>query len=262
MQLVTGIPAVLPGTHVTYLTSTNRNAYQEGDDAKEAGYTLGEVKTGDFKASYIYNQCGAQYGTGITVSDDGVITITDGFDTHSWPDIVSSIKGKFVRFYGNESFNDIPEPFRLGVVFIPSDATVRQGASNCYVSKYQEVISYPAIPAGTTIEYLGVLGDKTSIETGSYVGTGTSGISNPNKIKISQVPKFAIISPATLQNSNRYSAFIIWCFGATKANYGSPSGDINVVNVDYSGGYFSWSSSTAEYQLNEAGTSYVYTFFM
>ena len=39
---VPGTPAVPPGTHITYLTSVNRNAYQEGDDAKEAGYVLGD----------------------------------------------------------------------------------------------------------------------------------------------------------------------------------------------------------------------------
>lgn len=32
---VPGTPAVPPGTHVTYLTSTNRNAYQEGADGSE-----------------------------------------------------------------------------------------------------------------------------------------------------------------------------------------------------------------------------------
>ena len=50
----------------------------------------------------------------------------------------------------------------------------------------QQVTGYPAIPAGTTIEYLGVLGDFGGsslgyIKYGSYVGTGTENVIIPFK---------------------------------------------------------------------------------
>ena len=36
----------------------------------------------------------------------------------------------------------------------------------------------PGVPANTSIEYLGVLGEKSKIQVLSYVGTGTSGEAN------------------------------------------------------------------------------------
>lgn len=44
---VTTYPTTPPGTHVTYLTSTNRNAYQDGDDEVPAKYMLGDIHSGD-----------------------------------------------------------------------------------------------------------------------------------------------------------------------------------------------------------------------
>ena len=60
------------------------------------------------------------------------------------------------------------------------------------VDRYQPVTGYAAIPAGTTIEYLGKLGDKTRIQVVSYVGTGTYGSSNPCSITADFKIKVAI----------------------------------------------------------------------
>ena len=51
LQRVDAYPLTSAGTHVTYLTSVNRDAYQEGDDAKEAGYVLGDMVSGYLFAS-------------------------------------------------------------------------------------------------------------------------------------------------------------------------------------------------------------------
>lgn len=269
---VTTYPTTPPGTHVTYLTSVNRDAYQDGTDGSEkpAGYTLGDEVTGRTSLTNRNSEHDNSrwfYSDQVDVSYEGKVSLREpnevSFDAEqsNAVNMAKYLIGKFIMTdFSNTDFS------ANTVYFIPNDASVLRemsGTRYVYTSSYQTVTGYSAIPAGTTIKYLGVLGEKTSIETGSYMGTGTSGSSNPTKIPISSSPKFAIISPSSLQNSNRYSAFIIWCFGSTSAS--SVMSDVSSsqkISVDYSDGYFSWYGSTANYQLNESGTSYVYTFLM
>lgn len=200
-QEVRAVPAVPPGTHVTYLTSTNRNAYQEGDDAKEAGYVLGDMVSGYlFASAWTGNASNYYYSETIKVSDTGTLTqenvksYTANATNDSWvSNIQSAIRGKFITVSG-EKDNGGSEGTNL--VYIPDDAIVsyfENGVSLGYpynygflVNKMQQVTGYPAIPAGTTIEYLGVLGDFGGsslgyIKYGSYVGTGTENVIIPFK---------------------------------------------------------------------------------
>ena len=200
-QEVRAVPAVPPGTHVTYLTSTNRNAYQEGYDAKEAGYVLGDMVSGYlFASAWTGNASNYYYSETIKVSDTGTLTqenvkrYTANATNDSWvSNIQSAIRGKFITVSG-EKDNGGSEGTNL--VYIPDDAIVsyfENGVSLGYpynygflVNKMQQVTGYPAIPAGTTIEYLGVLGDFGGsslgyIKYGSYVGTGTENVIIPFK---------------------------------------------------------------------------------
>lgn len=200
-QEVRAVPAVPPGTHVTYLTSTNRNAYQEGDDAKEAGYVLGDMVSGYlFASAWTGNASNYYYSETIKVSDTGTLTqenvksYTANATNDSWvSNIQSAIRGKFITVSG-EKDNGGSEGTNL--VYIPDDAIVsyfENGVSLGYpynygflVNKMQQVTGSPAIPAGTTIEYLGVLGDFGGsslgyIKYGSYVGTGTENVIIPFK---------------------------------------------------------------------------------
>ena len=196
-QEVRAVPAVPPGTHVTYLTSTNRNAYQEGVDGSEkpAGYTLGAVKTGKKALSdlsnYIYSVTW-QYGDSVAVSDDGKVSIKNptqisiSATNDSEIEKAKVILGKFATPMSNCGFE-------YGkIYFFPSDSQISRESLPIYdttttnIDKYQEVTGYPAIPAGTTIEYLGVLGDFGGsslgyIKYGSYVGTGTENVIIPFK---------------------------------------------------------------------------------
>ena len=199
-QEVRAVPAVPPGTHVTYLTSVNRNAYQEGDDAKEAGYVLGDMVSGYlFASAWTGNASNYYYSETIKVSDTGTLTqenvksYTANATNDSWvSNIQSAIRGKFITVSG-EKDNGGSEGTNL--VYIPDDAIVsyfENGVSLGYpynygflVNKMQQVTGYPAIPAGTTIEYLGVLGEKSKIQVLSYVGTGTSGEANPCSVTAS-----------------------------------------------------------------------------
>ena len=192
-QPVIAYPLTPAGTHITYLTSTNRNAYQEGDDAKEAGYVLGDMVSGYlFASAWTGNASNYYYSETIKVSDTGTLTqenvksYTANATNDSWvSNIQSAIRGKFITVSG-EKDNGGSEGTNL--VYIPDDAIVsyfENGVSLGYpynygflVNKMQQVTGYPAIPAGTTIDYLGVLGEKSKIQVLSYVGTGTSGEAN------------------------------------------------------------------------------------
>ena len=269
-QEVRAVPAVPPGTHVTYLTSVNRNAYQEGDDAKEAGYVLGDMVSGYlFASAWTGNASNYYYSETIKVSDTGTLTqenvksYTANATNDSWViNIQSAIRGKFITVSG-EKDNGGSEGTNL--VYIPDDAIVsyfENGVSLGYpynygflVSKMQQVTGYPAIPAGTTIDYLGVLGEKVSVETGSYTGTGTYGSSNLNTIHLSRTPKLVFITP--YNGANRMMLFV---FGGNSSFSGySGSASLSYQQIVSDGTDFSWYANNADIQLNNSGTKYVYT---
>lgn len=211
VQEVTGYAKVPAGTTTTYPVSTNPNAYQEGDDAKEAGYVLGDLKTGSFKLCPITGDTTFwDYGTNLNVADDGAITIKDKqsltLTTSSTVSNVNVLKGKFVKPLGV-----VPSPFvRERMYFIPTDAAISKDKT-LLVNKYQPVTGYAAIPAGTTIEYLGKLGDKARVQVVSYVGTGTYGKDHKNQLTFSGKPRFVMVPGAPfgyayIPNGNFYYA--------------------------------------------------------
>ncbi|MFQ9411133.1 MAG: hypothetical protein ACLR1T_08965 [Evtepia gabavorous] len=270
LQRVDAYPLTPAGTHITYLTSTNRNAYQEGDDAKEAGYVLGDMVSGYlFASAWTGNASNYYYSETIKVSDTGTLTqenvksYTANATNDSWvSNIQSAIRGKFITVSG-EKDNGGSEGTNL--VYIPDDAIVsyfENGVSLGYpynygflVNKMQQVTGYPAIPAGTTIDYLEVLGEKVSVETGSYTGTGTYGSSNLNTIHLSRTPKLVFITP--YNGANRMMLFV---FGGNSSFSGySGSASLSYQQIVSDGTDFSWYANNADIQLNNSGTKYVYT---
>ena len=273
---VPGTPAVPPGTHITYLTSVNRNAYQEGDDAKEAGYVLGDMASGYlFASAWTGNASNYYYSETIKVSDTGTLTqenvksYTANATNDSWvSNIQSAIRGKFITVSG-EKDNGGSEGTNL--VYIPDDAIVsyfENGVSLGYpynygflVNKMQQVTGYPAIPAGTTIEYLGVLGDKTSIETGSYVGTGTSGSGNPNTLTFGFEPKFVHIQSYSIGDGDSTGyGFAFFLSGTRGFTIGpSSSNDLFSLNAKFNKNILSWYQDNEYAQLNEKSVKYFFT---
>lgn len=270
LQRVDAYPLTPAGTHITYLTSVNRNAYQEGDDAKEAGYVLGDMVSGYlFASAWTGNASNYYYSETIKVSDTGTLTqenvksYTANATNDSWvSNIQSAIRGKFITVSG-EKDNGGSEGTNL--VYIPDDAIVsyfENGVSLGYpynygflVSKMQQVTGYPAIPAGTTIDYLGVLGEKVSVETGSYTGTGTYGSRNLNTIHLSRAPKLVFITPY-----NGADRIMLFVFGGNSSFSGySGSASLSYQQIVSDGTDFSWYANNADIQLNNSGTKYVYT---
>lgn len=180
-QPVIGTPKTPAGTTTTYPVSTNPNAYKEGDDAKEAGYTLGDAKRIVFYSGN--DRLGFNYGDAITVSDDGKTIDIKNPSYQEWYSSninnVTVMSGKFMRF----TFHDNTDYGTSNpVYFMPSTSKMEYDSDYNVSAVVQPVTGYAAIPAGTTIEYLGKLGGKARVRVVSYVGTGTYGKDNPCSI--------------------------------------------------------------------------------
>lgn len=250
------------GTTTTYPVSTNPNAYQEGDDAKEAGYVLGDVVTGEnilspksTGSSWSWN-----YSDSVSVDENGVISLVNQNSLTLGSGISASsadvLIGKYVKQPNAGLFGD---GYLLsgGVFYIPNNAVVTQkyGGGNSYtyftIDRYQPVTGYAAIPAGTTIEYLGKLGDKARVQMVSYVGTGTYGKSNPNSLTFDFAPKIVIIinqiannATMIMQGQTNYSSAIV-------GNNYRGSCNLNGKTLTY------YNTKGTSYQMNDSGIKYL-----
>lgn len=275
-------PEIPAGTHVEYLASTDENAYRESSNGSEAYYTLGNVVNevhglGGYRRSL--NQS-MYISSNVSVSEDGMVTMESPtstsigangtYDSYSQASTLqTAIVGKFVKLVSNGLgwYGSTPQLPLDVVLYIPSDASVSiiefvsdvdmGSVSDAYaVSSYQPVTGHAAVPADTTTEYLGQLGEGARIETGSYVGTGTYGSSNPNSLTFGFVPKIVLVQGALYEKSYILTGIFV---------YPSPASDVNGENannidrvVTWSSNGISWYSTAANYQLNRTGVKYYY----
>ena len=154
-----------------------------------------------------------------------------------------------------------------GTIYIPNDAVVTRSNDNYIISKYQPVTGYAAIPAGTTIEYLGKLGDKARVQVVSYVGTGTYGSDHPNSLTFGSLPEAIIFLGKVDSFGSVYSFF--YTQQETKVLYPKiiPNGrnDVNGYGFGYSiygkrdGNTISWySTKNQDCQANSIGYTFYY----
>lgn len=259
-QSVTGYPLTPAGTTTTYPVSTNPNAYQEGDDAKAAGYTLGEVETGKFAlARGVDRTVRYANNNGVKVNDDGTFNMPydlplTGANSSTMLNDAKVVIGRTIQqttSYGN-AYTDFPQG---KTYFIPSDAATGSEGSTSYditnyVTKRQLVTGYAAIPTGNTIEYLGKLGDKVRVQVVSYVGTGTYGESNPNSLTFDFVPKAIMV-----RDNEAGIRFLEAIYGMEFAVVKYSSGDF--VSMIWNKKTVSWySGNDPYYQMNSNGTKY------
>lgn len=142
----------------------------------------------------------------------------------------------------------------------------------------------PAIPAGTTtdyltstdrnaytdgtvdnttITYLGQLGGGARIEVGSYVGTGTYGSGNKNTLTFkNKRPKKVTVVPKTHSNNSQIVSgsfpFVNGAKSAVARLYLGSYSSRNV-NLSWSDDSVSWySTESAAVQLNENSSTYFY----
>lgn len=283
-QKVNAHGIISAGTTTTYPVSTNPNAYQEGSDAKEAGYTLGEVVSGTISVCpSTSSEAGWRYTSNqgsIVVSDAGEVSLSDDDTSMLYANSVSAspfdvLRGKYVKCPKiNADLSDMIVYFPRDVVFSLEEVS----PFRIIVNKYQPVTGYPAIPAGTTIEYLGKLGDKARVQVLSYVGTGTYGESNPNSVTANFPIKLLAVLAKTLKNSNgnfstridynnqyKEDPFMVGAILTTNYTLGSGCGyKEDVYNTAYGkksedGKTFSWytTGSNSARQFNESGYTYI-----
>lgn len=203
MKRINGYPLTPAGTTTTYPVSTNPKAYQEGDDAKAAGYVLGDAKRIVFYSGT--DRLGFKYGDAITVSDDGKTIDIENPSYQEWYgsniNNVTVMSGKFIRFtFYLNSDHETSNP----VYFMPSTSKMEYDSDYNVSAVVQPVTGYAAIPAGTTIEYLGKLGDKARVQVLSYVGTGTYGSSNPCSLTFDFPPKVVMFLRGYKKGSNQF----------------------------------------------------------
>lgn len=247
-QQVIGIPA---GTTTTYPVSTNPNAYQEGDDAKAAGYVVGEeinVTINGMNGPIVLT------GDSLTVADDGTLSVASPaqygvYNSSTTESVRSAVAGKYIYIpYNSGSVGFFKVPSNVIVTF----STASTGGS-VFAFTAQPVTGYAAIPAGTTIEYLGKLGDKARVQVVSYVGTGTYGVDNPNSLTFDFVPKCVFLQCV---DYGPYRTFLIR--GAMYVNFKLSEGTSSQNHISWNSKTVSWySTSYVEYQYNEAGRKYI-----
>lgn len=88
----------------------------------------------------------------------------------------------------------------------------------------------------------------TKIQTGSYVGTGTSGVSNPCSLTFSFEPKMVCVKKKT-EDSPSSGTYFVWVKGQT-------GGENSRLWFSANGDVFSWYGSSHSYQLNTSNTEY------
>lgn len=279
IQRVTGYPytpAIPAGTTTDYLTSTDRNAYPDNvTDAQDAYYTLEDVVTGKFgmgmrfaSSDYIYS-----VASEISVADDGTISLKNpsefriggsGGTPGVASDVTTAIAGKYIQMTQQGPREDqMTGPFSTApsaVLYIPSDVVATReeiGSGNTYtwyfIDRYQPVTGHAAIPANTTITYLGQLGGGARIEVVSYVGTGTYGSSNKCSISFNSVPKMVFLGPGDKLGG---IVKILWP-GATEAgSYYNSSSLLSLTWSDDNKTVRWYSRDTPKHQCNTSGQTY------
>ena len=280
LQKVIGHPYQPAGTTVTYPVSTNRNAYQEGDDAKPAGYVVGEVVTSKVKLGYSSSSSGMfyYYADMLSVNDAGEVSIStqNSYQVNrnsSTSNLKTAMAGKFIQLYGSSgSAMELSGPFSTipgEIVFIPADTSFNtetiRGDNYFTIDRYQPVTGYAAIPAGTTIEYLGCLGDKARVQFGSYVGTGTYGESNQNTLNLSFTPRFLLVMDGDrMESHGSYANFALFVYGvANGITVGPSSANYEIpLYATWNKNSVSWYNIYDNYgsyaQMNHSGTKYRY----
>lgn len=249
-----------------------------------------ETKTG-ITETIALNTTNLRYSTSIVISDDNVVSLKNPQDagiasTATGAQQLADLAPCYIRQASQEVYF-LPEGSSGGTgttatvryssgIKLNSSATVKAqlvtGKVTYSYGEWELLLStnrnaYPdsGVQDGYEYEYLGVPFDKLptapQIETGSYVGTGTAGKSNPTSLTFEFVPKLVFIYVDRITPHDGYmSDSAIWgqgvnLFRATSAS----SGDSTVTTI---GRTLMWYLKTPQGdprdQLNRLSTVYNY----
>ena len=127
----------------------------------------------------------------------------------------------------------LPTTFSAGPYYVATDGTIHAS------QEYTE--------AGDWLDVWGNAIPAVKMETGSYVGTGTYGSGNPNKLTFSFAPKMVVVT--------EYGATGL---GASTGMIWNGNPQIGTRSVSVAGSEISWYDSSASNQLNSSGSTYYY----
>lgn len=121
----------------------------------------------------------------------------------------------------------------------------------------------PAVPDGYTYTPLGQLGKQVRVETGSYVGTGTYGSSNPNTLTFGFVPQLVIVCKKNgflTPSDGGYNQSFLWVARQFVLSIYAIN-SISSVQISAKGNTLSWNADSPygpERQCNISGQEYNY----
>lgn len=127
----------------------------------------------------------------------------------------------------------LPNTFSYGPIYVDHAGTIMEE------QEYTE--------AGDWLDVWGNAIPAVKMETGSYVGTGTYGSGNPNKLTFSFAPKMVVVT--------EYGATGL---GASTGMIWNGNPQIGTRSVSVAGSEISWYDSSASNQLNSSGSTYYY----
>ena len=221
--------------------------------------TYVEVK-GSYSQRGIYNSYGPS-GKAIQINQtDGSITIAEAIDAMPFTSTYEYFWREQVPFYvqfEEETFyvdGDVVSSGSAAINFskVTTVTTELQNIKQSfgYVNS-PDPNAYP-INDGYTYTPLGMFGEKARIETGSYVGTGTYGESNPNRLAFGFEPKVFIVISSSSGNAaavgvNPHGVMSSWQGQNQKT----------AMQMTW-GKTLSWYASSAQYQSNVSETVYTY----
>lgn len=248
-----------------YVQSNNRNTYPDGESfgyVVDLSHTFNDVYiTNAYETRTIY------YSSDIGFDSEGTPYLVGetslSINYNSGTDIFNLLKGKYIRniWFSNATSADI--------YFIPAEKTVRPDNGYVVANMAAKVGSkfVPLPPEdGYQYEYIGVPFEKlpmaSSVEIGSYIGTGVYGQENPNTLTFPQKPKLVIMGAYT-GGSNETDAdgndYIIYFGITTRWDLQTIKGDLYFNATSYDGNTMSWYNTyLSNQQYNIAGYKYYY----
>ena len=157
------------------------------------------------------------------------------YSDSAWNQIV----GKYCTFSYIENGYPVGTYFKIDTRKSNSDSQfsgkalvpARTSREEKFVNSANQDAYPPATPDGYTYTSLGHLGNKVQIATGSYVGTGTWGQSNPNTLTFDFKPSLVIIAPSSTAYAAQTPGIYIWGNALMSTVDGGDSVN-NIVNVD------------------------------
>ena len=224
-----------------------------------------------------------QYASSVTINQEtGEVSLASpksvSITVSNRNEVASTIRGKYILggYSAPTSVIKIDDAAIIGTDYSGSSVYIRVNAAGAYVvtgiasSNIVTLVTSPNRDAypdngdqdGATYEYLGNFvkdGPSARMATGTYVGTGRYGESNPNTLTFRFVPKFLMIyaMPPYRNNVSGYFGLTV-LYGATSAS-SAADGNMRYSNlvITWSGNSVSWYNYRSNYeQLNVSGQTY------